>query len=309
MSSIELYESQDGQITLDVQLEDETVWLTQQQLATLYNRDVTTIRRHIKSALEEELEGIPTSAKFTLVQKEGERSVVRSVLHYNLDMVISVGYRVKSQRGVEFRRWATNVLKRYIVAGHVENEQRLKQLGQVAKIMSRIPEELETRQILDIVQTYTRAFELLDSYDHHCVPKIKTQNAIYKLSYDECIDVIDKFKSAQHSELFGVEKDDSFRSSIANIYQSFGGQEIYPSLEEKAANLLYLVVKNHSFLDGNKRIASMMFLYFLDRNDALFKDGKPVIDDNMLVAMALMIAESKPEEKDSMVALVMNFIA
>lgn len=272
-------------------------------MSSLFDKERSVITRHINNVFNEgELE------QNNNVQKMHINNAKRPTNIYSLDVVISVGYRVKSQRGVEFRRWATNVLHRFILEGHVENEQRLKQLGQVAEVMARIPDELETRQVLDIVQTYTKTFELLDSYDRNAVPAGKTRNATYVLAYDECMSVISELKLSQKSDLFGLQKDESFRSSIANIYQSFGGRELYSTLEEKAATLLYFVTKNHSFLDGNKRIAAMMFLYFLDRNNALFKSGKAIIDDSMLVAMTLMIAESKPEEKDSMVALVMNFI-
>ena len=233
----------------------------------------------------------------------------RPISTYSLDVILSVGYRVNSRRGVEFRRWATDVLRRYIIDGHAENERRLEQLGQVARIMARIPDSLETRQVLDIVQSYTMALDLLDDYDHQRLSVPAGDAATYVLDYDECRHVIDGMRFGNESDLFGVEKDESFKGSIGNIYQSFGGQEVYPSLQEKAANLLYFVVKNHSFLDGNKRIAATMFLYFLDRNGALFSaDGCKGIDDSTLVAITVMIAESKPEEKDAMVALVMNFL-
>ncbi|MBQ9003899.1 MAG: virulence protein RhuM/Fic/DOC family protein, partial [Eggerthellaceae bacterium] len=261
------------------------------------------ISRHISNAVKE-----------GEIDREGNMQIMhisssdRPVTFYDLDVVISVGYRVKSQRGVEFRRWATDVLHRYIIDGYAKNEQRLDQLGQVARIMARIPDDLETRQVLDIVQSYTVALDLLDDYDHQRLQTPKGNAATYVLDYEECRLVIDSMRFGNESELFGAEKDDSFKGSIGNIYQSFGGKDIYPSLQEKAANLLYFVVKNHSFLDGNKRIAATMFLYFLDRNGALFEEGRKLIDDSTLVAITIMIAESKPEEKDAMVALVMNFL-
>lgn len=232
----------------------------------------------------------------------------RPVVFYDLDVVISVGYRVKSQRGVEFRRWATGVLRRYVIDGHAENERRLEQLGRIARIMARIPDDLETRQVLDIVQSYTVAFDLLDDYDHQRLATPEGDAATYVLEYAECREIIDNMRFGNESDLFGVEKDDSFRGSIGDIYQSFDGKDVYPSLQEKAANLLYFVVKNHSFVDGNKRIAATMFIYFLDRNGALFDDGQKIIDDSTLVAITIMIAESKPEEKSAMVALVMHFL-
>ena len=224
-------------------------------------------------------------------------------------MILSVGYRVKSARGVEFRRWATDVLRRYIVAGHAENERRLEQLGQAAKIMARVPESLESRQILDIVQSYTAALDLLDDYDHLSVTAPEGTPSAREITYEECREVIGSLRFGGESTLFGVEKDGSFKGAIGSVFQSFDGHDLYPTLEEKAAHLLYFVVKDHGFLDGNKRIAAAVFLYFLDRNGALFTStGEKVIDDSALVAMTILIAESKPEEKDVMVALVMHFI-
>ena len=300
---IVLFESEDGQVELSVNMEEETVWLTQTQMAELFDRTQPVIARHISNVFKEK----------ELV-KEGNihflhiASSARPVAIYSLDVIISVGYRVKSQRGVEFRRWATDVLKRYILKGHAENEERLRQLGEVVRIIERIPGELASREILDIVESYTEAYELLDAYDREAVPRPKGEPSTYVLDYDECMALISQMRSRFASDIFGREKDDSFRSSIAAIYQSFGGEELYPSIEEKAANLLYFVIKNHSFVDGNKRIACSLFLYFLDRNGALFRGIEKRVSDSMLVAMALMIAESRPEEKESMVSLVMNFL-
>lgn len=300
---IVLFESKDGQVELSVNVEEETVWLTQAQMAELFDRTQPVIARHISNVFKEK----------ELV-KEGNMhflhiaSSARPVAIYSLDVIISVGYRVKSQRGVEFRRWATDVLKRYILKGHAENEGRLRQLGEVVRIIERIPGELASREILDIVESYTEAYELLDAYDREAVPRPKGERSTYVLDYDECMALISQMRPRFASDIFGREKDDSFRSSIAAIYQSFGGEELYPSIEEKAANLLYFVIKNHSFVDGNKRIACSLFLYFLDRNGALFRGIEKRVSDSMLVAMALMIAESRPEEKESMVSLVMNFL-
>ena len=302
-SRIVLFESADHEINLAVELAEETVWLTQEQMSELFGRSVSSISRHISNAINE-----GEICENSNLQKMQIRSSDKPITFYDLDVVISVGYRVKSQRGVEFRRWATSVLHRYIIDGHAENEKRLEQLGQVAHIMARIPDDLETRQVLDIVQSYTLALDLLDDYDHQRLATPKGDAAAYVLKYDECRKVIDGMRFGNESDLFGVEKDDSFKGSIGNIYQSFGGQDVYPSLQEKAANLLYFVVKNHSFLDGNKRIAATMFLYFLDRNGVLFDGGRKLIDDSTLVAITIMIAESKPEEKEAMVALVMNFL-
>ena len=226
--------------------------------------------------------------------------------YYNLDVIISVGYRVKSKRGVEFRRWANSVLKQYILKGYAVNDNRIKQLGDVIRIMKRTENELDSQQVLSVIERYSSALDLLDSYDHQTMTRPKGNAATYVLRYEECMQVIESMRFGDESDLFGREKDDSFKGSIGNIYQSFGGVDLYESLEEKAANLLYFVTKNHSFLDGNKRIAATMFLYFLDRNQALFVDGNKKIDDRTLVALTIMIAESRPEEKEMMVSVVMN---
>lgn len=307
---IVLFESADENVHLKVEFDDETAWLTKDQMAVLFGRDRSVITRHISNVYKEgELERKATCAKNAQVQTEGDRQVERQVEYYNLDVIISVGYRVKSKRGVEFRRWATNVLRRYILDGHAENRRRLEQLGQIVQVMDRVPDSLEARDILDVVRAYTGALNLLDDYDHQRITRPKGTRATYVLEYDECRELIDSMRFANESDVFGVEKDDSFKSSIATIYQSFGGQDLYPSLEEKAANLLYFVVKNHSFLDGNKRIAATLFLYFLDRNGALWKGGAKRVSDSALVAVTIMIAGSKPEEKEAMVSLVMSFLA
>lgn len=311
-TQIVLFTSSDGEVSLDVNLNysNQEVWLTKDQMAFLFNRDRTVISRHIANVYSEhEVEKDATCAKFAQVQTEGGRQVERQVEYYNLDVVISVGYRVKSQRGIEFRRWATDVLRRYVMEGRAENEQRLLQLAQVIAVAERLPGSIDAEQVISIVKSYAPALDLLDDYDHQRITRPAGSSTVYVLDYAECKDVISKMRFNEESDIFGVEKDDSFQSSIAAIYQSFGGQEIYPSTEEKAANLLYFIVKNHSFHDGNKRIAACLFLYFLDMNSLLYRNGKKVIDDATLVAMTIMIAESKPEEKEAMVSLVMNFLA
>ncbi|MDE6896090.1 MAG: type II toxin-antitoxin system death-on-curing family toxin [Lachnospiraceae bacterium] len=230
----------------------------------------------------------------------------RPVAVYSLDVIISVGYRVKSRRGVEFRKWANSVLKQYILKGYAVNNNRISQLGEVIRIMKRTEHELDSRQVLSVIEKYSTALELLDSYDHQNMKRPKGTDTIHVLTYEECRDVIAQMRFGDESDLFGKEKDDSFKGSIGNIYQSFGGQDIYDSLEEKAANLLYFVTKNHSFYDGNKRIAATMFLYFLDKNGVLFMDGRKLIEDYTLVALTIMIAESRPEEKEMMVSVIMN---
>ena len=308
-NEIVLFESSDEQVSLPVSVDEETVWLTRNQMAMLFDRDVKTIGKHINNSLREELEGPANSvvAKFATTAADGK---VYQVEHYNLDVIISVGYRVKSRRGVEFRRWATGVLREYVMKGHAENRRRLEQLGQIVSVMDRVPESLGATDILAVVKAYTGALDLLDDYDHQRVGKPQgTAKATHVLEYDECRELIESMRFAGESDLFGVEKDGSFKSSIAAIYQGFGGQELYPSLEEKAANLLYFVTKNHSFLDGNKRIAASLFLYFLDVNGALWVDGRKRVPDSVLVAVTIMIAESNPKEKDAMVALVMSFLS
>ena len=309
-SNIVLFESSDGEVRLDVAVDagKDEIWLNRSQMSLLFGRDVKTIGKHIANALKEELENSPkpTVAKFATVQKEGEREVERQIEYYNLDVIISVGYRVKSKRGVEFRRWANSVLKQYILKGYAVNDNRIKQLGEVIRIMKRTENELDSRQVLSVIEKYSSALDLLDSYDHQNMTRPEGNRATYVLTYEECMDVIQSMRFGDESDLFGKEKDDSFKGSIGNIYQSFGGTDIYESLEEKAANLLYLVTKNHSFFDGNKRIAATMFLYFLDKNEVLFIDGQKKIEDAALVALTIMIAESRPEEKEMMISVIMN---
>ena len=304
-NEIVLFEAQDKSITLPVMVEQETVWLNRNQMAELFDRDVKTIGKHINNALKEEVD-LSTVAKFATVQLEGDREVEREIEYYNLDMIISVGYRVKSKRGVEFRKWANAVLKQYIMDGYAVNHKRLQDLGQVLQLMKRTENSLDAKQVLSVVERYSTALDLLDCYDHQNMSRPKGNEAVYILDYEECRNVIDSMRFGNESELFGKEKDDSFKGSIGNIYQSFGGQDLYPTLEEKAANLLYFVTKNHSFYDGNKRIAATMFLYFLDKNGVLFTDGDKLIDDHTLVALTIMIAESRPEEKEMMISVIMN---
>ena len=304
-----LFETKDNTIKLEVPVECETVWLNRQQMSELFDRDVKTIGKHINNALREELEDQVVVAKFATTTQHGAiegKTQTHMTEYYNLDVIISVGYRVKSKRGVEFRRWANSVLKQYILQGYAVNNNRIAQLGEVIQIMQRTQNDLDSKQVLNVIQKYSKALELLDSYDHQNMERPKGNAATYKLTYEECMDVISHMRFGEGSDLFGKEKDDSFRGSIGNIYQSFAGQELYPTLEEKAAHLLYFVTKNHSFLDGNKRIAATMFLYFLDKNGVLFVDDDKLIDDHTLVALTIMIAESKPEEKEMMITVIMN---
>ena len=300
----------DGELVLPVLVDarQDTVWLNRQQMAELFDRDVKTIGKHISNALKEELED-STVANFATVQQEGERQVVRQVAYYNLDMIISVGYRVKSARGVQFRRWANGVLRNYLLQGYAANLHRLDDLSCVLKVMKRVEHQLDTGQVLDVVQQYAESLRLLDDYDHQRLGKPAAAGETYRLTYRECRELIDSMSYGSQSAVFGNEKDDSFKGSINAIYQSFGCRDVYPTTEEKGANLLYLVTKNHAFSDGNKRIAAAVFLLFLQKNGLLFRNGEKVIADHTLVAMVVMIAESKPEEKETMVKLVMNFLA
>lgn len=308
-NEIVIFETEDKLITLPVAVENETVWLNRNQMAELFDRDVKTIGKHINNALKEELKGQVVVAKFATTTPHGAiegKTQTHMTEYYNLDVIISVGYRVKSKRGVEFRRWANSVLKQYILKGYAVNDNRIRQLGEVIRIMKRTENELDSRQVLSVIEKYSSALDLLDSYDHQNMTRPEGNRATYVLTYEECMDVIQSMRFGDESDLFGKEKDDSFKGSIGNIYQSFGGTDIYESLEEKAANLLYLVTKNHSFFDGNKRIAATMFLYFLDKNEVLFIDGQKKIEDATLVALTIMIAESRPEEKEMMISVIMN---
>ena len=311
-NEIILFENQD--VKLEVNLKDETVWLNRQQLAKLFDRDIKTIGKHINNALSEELKDIPTVAKFATVQKEGEREVTRKVEYYNLDMILSIGYRVKSDKGVIFRQWANKILKDYMLKGYAVNQRRLEYLEKTIKLIdiaNRIDERLEgndAKEILKVIGDYSKALDLLDDYDHRTLKKIDGNIDERKIEYKECIEVINKLRFNEESSLFAVERDKGLESIIGNIYQSFAGQDIYKSIEEKGANFLYLIVKNHVFADGNKRIAATLFIYFLNFYGILYKDGKQTIDNNTLAALTLLIAESNPKEKDVIIDLVMNFL-
>ena len=297
-----IFETKDHAVKLEVPVNEETVWLTQEQMSKLFDTARSSIAYHISNIFKKkELE---ESTSVEIFDRSANSS--RPPKFYNLDVIISVGYRVKSKRGVEFRKWANSVLKQYILQGYAVNSHRIAQLGEVIKIMKRTEDSLDGKQILSVIEKYSDALEMLDSYDHQTMTRPKGNPATYTLDYEECMQVILQMRFGNESELFGKEKDESFRGSIGNIYQSFGGQELYPSLEEKAAHLLYFVTKNHSFLDGNKRIAAALFLYFLDKNGVLFVDGKKLIENHTLVALTIMIAESKPVEKDMMITVIMN---
>lgn len=320
-----IYEAEDGQTQIDVTLEGETVWLTQSQMITLFDSSKANISEHIKHILSSgELDEGATVRNFRTVQKEGNRNVTRSRLHYNLDMIISVGYRVNSKRGVLFRQWANKVLKEYLLQGYAINEkllqertQQLQELKNVVQLQEKVISEYplntdESAGLVKIIAQYSRALEFLDDYDHQRlgIPEQGSQE-VFKISYDQARKAIDELgRQTKFEGLFGREKDDSFKGSLENIYQTFGGEDLYPTIEEKAAHLLYFVVKNHSFSDGNKRIAAYLFVWFLDRNNILLtKTGSKVITDNALVALTLLIAESYPSEKDMMIKVIVNLIS
>ena len=301
----------DLQIDVTVSPNEETVWLNRNQLATLFDRDVKTIGKHINNALKEELDS-STVAKFAIVQKEGSRNITREIDYYNLDMIISVGYRVKSQNGVIFRKWATSILHDFMIKGYAVNQKRLDVLNKTIAIQSRMLAStlnIEEKEVLNVIEAYSNALTLLDDYDHGTIPKPDGIASIYRLTYEECRELIDSMKYGNFSDVFGVEKElGKLNGIIAAVYQNVFGTELYPSIEEKAANLLYFLIKDHPFVDGCKRIGASIFLEFLNKNKHLIIDGKQIISDSALVAITLMIAESRPEEKETMVNLVMNFL-
>ena len=297
-------------IKLEVNMKDETVWLNQMQMAELFDKDRTVITRHINNIFKEgELD------KKTNVQKLHIPNSDKPVTFYNLDVIISVGYRVKSKNGVAFRKWANKILKDYLIKGYAINEKRLKALEKTIELIdiaNRLDDRLEDKDakgVLKVITSYTKALDLLDDYDHKTL-KIKGNNkSLKKIDYEECMNVINTLKFNENSDIFALERDYGFKAIIDAIYQTFDGEELYKRTEEKAANFLYLTVKNHAFIDGNKRIAATMFIYFLNYYNMLYKDNALVIDNNTLTALTLLIAESNPKEKDLITALIMNFLA
>ena len=321
-NDIIIYQTEDGQTQIDVRLENDTVWLTQAQMVELFQTTKQNVSLHVSNVFKEgELEQASTVKEYLTVQQEGKRSVSRQVRYYNLDVIISVGYRVKSKRGTAFRIWARKILKEYLVKGYAVNESiRKEQIGELRQLVGILGRTIQNKEIepheenqalFDIVVDYTYALDTLDNYDYERLSISKTtQEDKFHATYENAMEAINALREKfGGSTLFGNEKDDSFKSSIGQIYQTFGGEELYPSVEEKAAMLLYLVTKNHSFSDGNKRIAATLFLWFLHNNHILYrKDGSKRIADNTLVALTLMIAESRTEEKDVMVKVVVNLI-
>jgi prophage maintenance system killer protein len=315
---IVLYRAANGLSALEVRLEQDTVWLNLNQIADLFKRDKSVISRHLRNVYKEkELDQKSTVAFFATVQMEGARQVTREVEYYNLDAILSVGYRVNSKRGTQFRIWATNVLRDHIVKGYTQNTRRLQELQQSLQLVEHVLDRHEVssdeaRALLRVVTDYSYALDLLDDYDHQRIPAAPVHKGrVNPISYDEARTVIERLRMKfGASALFGQEKDASLHSSINAIMQTFDGKDVYPGLEEKAAHLLYFLVKNHSFVDGNKRIAAALFLWFMEKNGLLYKsDGAKRIADATLVAITLMIAESAPREKDSITGIVMNLIS
>ena len=309
-NEIILFENQG--VKLEVNLKDETVWLTQKQMAELFDKDRRTITRHIQNIYkDEELEENSVCSFFEHTAADGKKYRVQ---YYNLDMIISVGYRVNSKRGIMFRQWANKILKDYLLKGYAVNQRRLDYLEKTIKLIdiaNRIDERLEgndAKEILKVIGEYSKALDLLDDYDHKTLKKIDGNIDERKIEYQDCLEVINKLRFNEESSLFAVERDKGLESIIGNIYQSFSGQDIYKSIEEKGANFLYLIVKNHVFADGNKRIAATLFIYFLNFYNILYKENKQVIDNNTLAALTLLIAESNPKEKEVIIDLVMNFL-
>jgi prophage maintenance system killer protein len=312
-----IYQAPDGTTNLDVRLEEETVWINRQQMAQLFDRDIKTVGKHINNAIKEELSDISVVANFATTAADGK---IYQVAYYNLDMVISVGYRVKSNRGIQFRQWANRVLKDYLIKGYAVNQQakaeQLEDLKNTVKLLSNVisAQSLtvgEATGLLQVITDYTYALDTLDRYDYQSLNiDNTTREEPFRATYENAMQAIETLREKFGSGgLFANEKDESFKSSVNTIYQTFDGNDLYPSIEEKAAMLLYLTVKNHSFSDGNKRIAAFLFLWFLENNGILYKkDGSRLVENNMLVALTLMIAESRTEEKDIMVKVVVNLI-
>ena len=310
-NEIIIFEEQN--VKLEVNLKDETVWLNREQMANLFDRDIKTIGKHINNALKEELDN-STVAKFATVQKEGEREVNRYIDYYNLDMIISVGYRVKSKNGIAFRKWANNIIKDYLLKGYAVNKKRLDYLEKTVKLIdiaTRVDEQIndkDAKEILKVIGSYNKALNLLDDFDHKSIKKNVGNISEEKITYKECINIINTLKFREESNLFALERNKGLKSIINNIYQTYDNKDVYVTIQEKAANFLYMIVKNHTFIDGNKRIAATLFIYFLQYYNILYKDGIKIIDNNTLTALTLLIAESNPKEKNIIIDLINNFL-
>ena len=314
MDKFELVKFTDNNFEINVRadIDNDTVWLTQKEMALLFEVSIDNISLHIKNILKENELDISSIEESSVVQIEGNRKVNRRIKIYNLDMIISVGYRVKSQRGILFRKWANKILKEYLIQGYSINQKRISALNKTIEIQNKMLASslnIEQEALVNVIEEYTKALDLLDNYDHQCLIKPRGNESIYKLTYSDCRTIIDSMKFKTTSSVFGVEKEEGKLNGIlAAVYQNVFGQEVYPSLEEKAAHLLYFLVKDHPFADGCKRIAATLFLEFLNKNHALIKGGKKIIANDTLVAITVLTAESRPEEKDVMIKLIMNFL-
>ncbi|CDE16494.1 putative uncharacterized protein [Clostridium sp. CAG:288] len=314
MDKFELVKFTDNNFEINVRadIDNDTVWITQKEMALLFEVSIDNISLHIKNILKENELDISSIEESSVVQIEGNRKVNRRIKIYNLDMIISVGYRVKSQKGILFRKWANKILKEYLIQGYSINQKRISALNKTIEIQNKMLASslnIEQEALVNVIEEYTKALDLLDNYDHQCLIKPKGNESIYKLTYSDCRTIIDSMKFKTTSSVFGVEKEEGKLNGIlAAVYQNVFGQEVYPSLEEKAAHLLYFLVKDHPFADGCKRIAATLFLEFLNKNHALIKGGKKIIANDTLVAITILTAESRPEEKDVMIKLIMNFL-
>lgn len=315
-NEIVLFKNQN--VKLEVNMKDETVWLSLDQMAKLFGRDRTVITRHINNIFnDKELEKNEVCAKFAHTTQHGalpSKTQTRELDYYNLDMIISVGYRVKSQNGIIFRKWATKILKDYMIKGYAVNQKRLEYLEKTVKLIDiagRIDTELkgnEAQEIIKVINNYSNALDLLDDYDHKRIIKPNGTKDNKQITYEDCLNIIAKLRFGNDSDLFALERNQGLKEIIGTIYQSFDGKDLYPTIEEKAANFLYLIIKNHAFIDGNKRIAATLFIYFLEYYNILYFENKQIIDNNTLVAITLLIAESNPKEKNILTDLVMNFL-
>lgn len=315
MEKFKLVKFTDNNFEIDVRtdVDNETVWLSQKEMALLFEVSTDNIGLHIKNILRENELDNSTTEESSVVQIEGKRKITRKIKIYNLDMIISVGYRVKSQRGIIFRKWANKVLKEYLVQGYSINKRRMEALNKTIEVQNKMLASslnIDQETLVNVIDEYTNALDLLDEYDHQCLIKPKGNETIYRLTYSDCRTIIDSMKFKNTSSVFGVEKENGKLDGIlAAVYQNVFGEEIYPSLEEKATHLLYFLVKDHPFADGCKRIAATLFLEFLNRNHALIKNNKIIISNDTLVAITVLTAESKPEEKEVIIKLIMNFLS
>ena len=306
-NEIIIFENQE--VKLEVNLKDETVWLTQEQISILFNKERSVITKHLKNIFKEELEEKSNVQKMHIPKSD------KPVTFYNLDVIISVGYRVKSKQGIAFRKWASKILKDYMLKGYAINEQRLNYLEKKVQILDIVTRSIDNikdtdlKQVIKVISNYTKGLDLLDDYDHRTLKKVEGNKSEEKITYKECINIINTLKFNEQSDIFALERDKGLESIINNMYQTWNGEDIYQTIEEKAANFLYMVVKNHVFIDGNKRIAATLFIYFLQFYNILYQNNIPIIDNNTLASLTILIAESNPKEKEVMVNLIMNIIS